>query len=363
MASINLPSNPTVLVFRPDRIGDAVVSSGCLPALRARWPEGRIYYVVSGVVKPLFEGLDCLDGVLEAPAQGKGGHGFVEVLRKLGVDAAVHLQPSEVCCRACAVAGVPVRIGWDEEEVCLPHLTHAVKSTRLLGLEHEALCNFELLKPLGIEPPAKPRACLAPPPQGRDSLAAKLPWDPRSTAYAVVHPSAAKPTKHWLPERFAEVARGLARERGLRIISVGGSREDAACRAFAEAFEEAGASDGESEGGLVRLEGRLSLVELCGLYERARLQLTSDSGPAHIAAAMECPQVVLFGRVEPIFGPVRWRPLSDEAELVISTARKRWYEPKPWYWRRSWRSIHTGQVRETVESLLALLEKRDSEQG
>jgi len=65
------------------------------------------------------------------------------------------------------------------------------------------------------------------------------------------------------------------------------------------------------------LSGQLTLGMLGALLKKAKLLVSNDSGPVHIAVAVGTPVVSIFGRYEPGLGPDRWRPLGEKARVVM----------------------------------------------
>ena len=103
--------------------------------------------------------------------------------------------------------------------------------------------------------------------------------------FAVINPGAGWPSKLWPPERFAAVARYLGHDRGLASLVVwAGPEEQAWARTIVAGSE-----------GHARLAPPTSLVELAAVLRRARLFISSDTGPLHLAAAVDTPCVGLFG--------------------------------------------------------------------
>ena len=68
---------------------------------------------------------------------------------------------------------------------------------------------------------------------------------------------------------------------------------------------------------VVSLAGRLTLVQLAALLQRAQLLVSGDSGPVHLAAAVQTKTVVLFGTTQAATGPRRWGPWGSAGHTVI----------------------------------------------
>ena len=126
--------------------------------------------------------------------------------------------------------------------------------------------------------------------------------------FAVVHPGSARAEKYWVPARWAEIIRHLARERGLPCVLTGGKGDP-----FEDAhLAQIRAALGADADLCTDFAGRLDLLTLAALLSRSALSVSVDSGPMHLAAAFGRPQIVLFGPTNPF----HWRPRHDRA-LVL----------------------------------------------
>jgi ADP-heptose:LPS heptosyltransferase len=112
---------------------------------------------------------------------------------------------------------------------------------------------------------------------------------PPGAPFAVVAPGANRPPARWAPERFAAVCDGLEAV-GLRMVAVGRIEDRPVIRSVGSAARRAPAD----------LSGRTSLSELAALLERAQMLLGNDSGPSHLAAAVDCPAVIVLGPTDPV---------------------------------------------------------------
>jgi ADP-heptose:LPS heptosyltransferase len=116
-------------------------------------------------------------------------------------------------------------------------------------------------------------------------------------SFIVIHPGSARAEKYWLPERWAEVIDFCQHELALPCALTGG-RGDALEQAHLEKIHAAlGAPCAD-------LSGHLDLLTLAAVLAEARLFVGVDSGPMHLAATWQKPQIVLFGPTNPF----HWRP-------------------------------------------------------
>ena len=126
--------------------------------------------------------------------------------------------------------------------------------------------------------------------------------------FAVLHPGSARREKYWVPERWAEVARFLQRERGVPCLLTGGRGDPAEDAHLARIV----AALGPGAGPEFNQAGRHDLLSLARLLSRAALVVSVDTGPMHLAAAFRRPQIALFGPTNPF----HWRPRHPGA-LVL----------------------------------------------
>jgi ADP-heptose:LPS heptosyltransferase len=142
------------------------------------------------------------------------------------------------------------------------------------------------------------------PPGDDGRLRVKLEAEPPSLPnepFVVLHPGASVSARAWEPERWAQLARVLA-GRGRRLVVTGGPRETELTAAVAAAAP--GAFD---------LGGRCGFASLAAVLARAEAVVAANTGPAHLAAAVETPVVSLFA---PTVSPLAWRPWGVRHELV-----------------------------------------------
>jgi ADP-heptose:LPS heptosyltransferase len=138
----------SLIISRPDRVGDVIISTSCLVPIKEKYPDTKIYFVADERMRPLLENHPLLAGFV--PLFGELKSEF----ERVDASDMVHLHPNEDCYLAAQRADVPLRIGYG-----VPSrdgkLTHAIQDRRAEGQRHEGEYNFDLLGPLGITPPAQ----------------------------------------------------------------------------------------------------------------------------------------------------------------------------------------------------------------
>ena len=121
-----------------------------------------------------------------------------------------------------------------------------------------------------------------------------------TTPFAVLNPGANNPAKRWPPERFAALADHLATHHRLRVLINTGPGEEQVAGAVREACQTADP--------VLLAEHGQTLAALKAILARARLLVTNDTGPRHLAAAFGTPTLALFGPTDP-----RWTTLPERA--------------------------------------------------
>lgn len=320
----------TLILSRPDRVGDVVISTSCLAPIRGKFPQTKIYFVAAERMRPLLEGHPLLAGFIPLSAD------LMAEFQRLNASAIVHLHPEENCYFAAAQSGVPVRVGYSDRFLNR-HLTHKVEERRKAGLMHEAEYNFDLLRVLDITPPMTLSGNVYLNEASRISLQNKIAAMQKGASLAVLHPAAHSKIARWPGERFLQLADRLEKKFGLLPVFVGADASDLPPGGMAHHLN---------------LMGKTDLGELAWLLKQARVLVTNDSGPAHLAAAVGCPVVAIFGRTAPLYGPVRWRPLSERAAVVSKPLAKKLFEKRDAHWRRCFAAIELDEVEAAVRRIL-----------
>lgn len=328
---------PTWILSRPDRVGDVIIATACLEPIRRQRPDLRLAFVAREVMRPLLEGHPLIDDFIGLTERA-GWRKLARTFRALHADAIHHLHPDRSVELGGWGAGIPTRIGRRHSILDPLTLTCRLPDPRREGLKHEGEYNFDVLAPLGIVPPAnadalRPQVHLAE--RWRESLAAKMEAD--LAGCCVLNPTAFSPVLRWPAEAFAALAASAAGRLG-RIVLVAERADDPAVSAIRERLR-AGSAEWSD------LAGRLNLAELGWLLRDARVLISRNTGTAHLAAAVGCPVVELFGRPEPIYGPGRWRALGERTAAIVGHAGpRRRGEPKRAHWRRGYEAIAVDEV-------------------
>ena len=231
---------------------------------------------------------------------------FARRLAQKKFEVAVHLHATHRMHLVSWLARIPVRIGWRRRSAW--SLTRGFDDHKREGKKHEAEYNFELLEPLGLQPPECLETFFPLTERAEKSLdqllfSLKIPQD---RPWVVLHPAASCPSKVWPLERFGQLAERVAQHHKVHFLLIG-TRKD---RAVMERVKKSSAAK------LYDLSGFLSLGMLGHLLKRSALLISNDSGPVHVASAVGTPAISIFGRKQPGLSPRRWGPLDPDSRVI-----------------------------------------------
>ena len=269
------------LLVRLGSLGDVIHTIPTAAALRARFPDARIDWLVAPQYVSLLEMVRGLDSRIAVNTRRLGATlSTVRDLRRVGYTAALDLQgllKSAVLARS---VGAERTIGFASrhlrERTAGPFYTHRVDPTHT----HVIFKNLALLEPLGSRDVRVSFPLEIPDSAAADQVRASFHGEP----YAVINPGAAWPNKRWPPERFGALAAALRDRFALRSVVLWGPGEQALAQQVASA------SDGAADPGPAT-----SIADLFAIARPARILISGDTGPLHIGAAVGTPLVALFG--------------------------------------------------------------------
>lgn len=296
---------PRVLVVRLDRIGDVTLSFPAVAAIRSKYPNARITWLVRPPAAELAARCPDSDEVIEYSYAKGGAHhtlagwrGLAAQLRRRRFDMAFILHPTVRAHVLAAVSGIPYRAGIAAKGAWF--LTHRVADLRPQGYQHESRYAQDVVRALGVpQSDALPKLLLYQEDYSRAADLLRAAGADPDRPYVVLHAGSSSVSKCWPREYFEELARRLSESQGYQIVWTG----DASTRTV-------NAWLAEQVKGSFDLTASTSIASLGALCDKAKAVITNDSGPAHIAAASGAAVVSIFGRKEKGLSERRWKPLG-----------------------------------------------------
>lgn len=290
-------------------MGDVVLSTPVLKALRDAYPKGRITFMVRPAVKEIAEGNPYVDEVITYDkSMGLFGNiGFIMTLRNKKFDLAIVLHPTIRTNWIVFLSGIPKRLGFDRKRKMGVLLTDRVPDNKHLGLKHEIDYTLDILRYVGVS--AKDRKLYVPVSRdARTKVAGAFTEGGISGGDTVVtiNPGASCPSKRWPAERFAKAADELIKGRGVKVVIIAGEADKRIGEKVASLMKEK----------RLDLSGKTTVGDAAAVLERSKLFISNDSGPVHVACALGIPVVAIFGRKDRGLSPRRWGP-SNKGDVVI----------------------------------------------
>ncbi len=317
VARIDIPADAKILVVDLAFIGDLLMSTPALACLRRAYPQARIDILVSPGSSPVIEHNPDVDNVLTTSMKKRGWKGIREEARRLSGEnyhLALSLHRAHGTLIMLRQAGIPIRIGF----------THGGRGFFLTGgvpfqiQRHRSWNHLRLIeKGLSIDVDYSTSTRLDLDPRAVDTLQELLDGHDLRNGLVAINPNAAWATKRWTPEGFACVADGLS-EDGCAPILIGGPNE----KQVAEQVKRS------SKRQIIDFTGETSLQELAALLSRCRMLVTNDSGPMHMARAVNTPVLPIFGPTDPArCGP--WlgeiEPLQNALDCIKCYRKTCWH--------------------------------------
>lgn len=310
MANINELEIKKILIIDLAFIGDVILAGPLTRAVRQKWPQAEIAMLTVPLTKPVAEMLPAIDKAIaydkKGVHQGFGGMWkMAKELRREHFDLAICMNFALRGAMVARLAGIPYRLGYDAQHAGW-FLTWAASHIRE-GIKHETRNHLEILKPWGLKTEDFSLSLI---PSEKNILSyeqkAKELSLPASGGYFVICPIGSYERKNLPLPLAVQLIRKLNTERPVYLI--GGSGEKTVLSAMAKA----GRLPEERV-----LAGTLNLPELAVFLQRAKAMVSVDTGPMHMAQAVNCPTVAVFGPTDPAV----WGPGNSNSQTIY-TAEK-----------------------------------------
>src|SRR5215471_4235956 len=275
-----------ILIVRLGALGDVVHTIPAAAALRRKFPDGRIDWLVDRKHREIVDLVTVVDRTIAINSTSMGGWiEAVRTLRQTSYAAAIDLQgllKSAVLARASGAEHVIGFSIWHlREKTARPFYSE----TADVGGGHIIARNLDLLRAVDVESTEIEFPLRMPDSDVLERLRERLP-DERP--FVRINPGAAWPNKRWPAERFGAVASFIRDEAGLTPVVVWGPGEETLARGVVRV----------SAGAAIEAPPT-SVTDLVALTRAASLLISGDTGPLHVATAVGTPVVALFGPTDP----------------------------------------------------------------
>lgn len=288
-----------ILILKPCCLSQVMLATPLLAALSDAYPKAQIDWAISDWARPAVAANPRVSELIDAGRVGLAGSHWRDVqalvarLRQEQYDTCFIPSRSSLLAYVAWRAGIRQRIGLN---VAGRGFAHTIAVNPNGDAHHEAGVYLSLAAAAGIA--STPFMEFYPRDADRAAITARLVEEVDwlgDKPLALLHPGGghnpvrSEPAKQWPIERFARLGSYLARQHGAQVLLLGSQAER----------ERAQAVLGLMSAPAVNLAGSLTLGELGALSEMADLYVGNDAGPTHIAAAVGCPTLAIFGPTAP----------------------------------------------------------------
>jgi heptosyltransferase-2 len=298
--------SPRLLVAQTGFLGDVVLTTPLIAELRRRLSPESLTVLTTPQARPLLENHPAIDRVLVDAKRvtGKGMFGLIQTaqrLRRERFTLAAAAHKSMRTALLLALAGIPRRVGFRQSPGWFLYHRTAMRETDRHEVER-ILC---LMRAFDVEPEScdrRPFVAYGAPARDKARALLDAVGINEQEPLFVVCPGSVWPTKRWTVAGFAALVQRLDRDYGKVLIC--GGPEDAP---IAQAVHEQSGAHG------VNVVGRADLQTFMALIDHARVVVSNDSAPMHIAVARHIPVVAIFCATTPSLG---YGPYSERAVVV-----------------------------------------------
>jgi len=295
-----------ILIVRLRSIGDTVLATPSLFALRRFVPQAKIDILLEDWVAPVLDGSDLVDRVITIPRHSNAARARVaRELHRANYDVVYNLHGGTTATFLTRATGAKHRVGFANYQYSRLHNYTAPSPLEIWQRPtlHSAEQQLALIGWTGVPVTDRPPTKLTVTSKAAASISQKLSNNgvDENESIALIHPAAAFATKQWATENFAQVVEAVA-ARSFTPVAVVAPNEKPVLQSLKK----------YSSARVVGFDN-LSLPEITALAARAKLFVGNDSGIAHIAAAVGASCVVVFGSSN----IAHWRPWTTKPNEIV----------------------------------------------
>ena len=295
-----------ILVIRVDGIGDLLNATPAIALLRENYPSAEITVLARPLNAPVLIGNPDVDRILVFDRDGKhrgvlAQFQFYRQLRRERYQLVVAIQTAMWSHLVAFLSGAPYRLGRYQKRF-RSTLTHAWRGKYRKGETHEVDRNLQLVRLICHGEGNRKLVFRVSPDEIATAKAQLTSWGIGGESLIIgIHPGGSSFDKRWPEKRYAELADRLAHHYNATILLLRGPGEAALTDNIQKAMDSPAVTHAPK-----------TIRELGALLSCCDLVVCNDSGPMHLAAAMDVPTVAIFGPTD----HVAWHPLSGNASIV-----------------------------------------------
>lgn len=293
-----------ILVTRLRYLGDVILTTPVVSALRGRYPSAEIYYLTEEPYAPILEANPYLDGIVPLVPGWLSAARTAILLRRKRLTAALDLFYNPRSALLLFMSGIPVRVGGSRR------WRKGLYTNNYRVPDHVRSAVSHHLHPLGIfdvgPSETLPRVHLTDPERSEGSAALERAIEGSRSGHVIaIHPGGKWQSKRWHPESFAALARECTGKLGADVLLVGGRGEEGIVRSV----------KGMAGGGVFILPPQ-GIRRLAAVLDRCSALVANDGGVMHLSVALGRPTVGIFGPTEPEI----WFPYRGKGPYTLAVS-------------------------------------------
>lgn len=301
-----LPDIGKILIIRTDGIGDLLNSTPAIALLRQNYPSAEITVLARPLNASVLIGNPDVDRVIVFDRQGEHQNvsaqlQFYRSLRTEKFHLVVAMQTATLPHLIAFLSGASYRLGRYQKRF-KSTLTHAWRGKYRKGETHEVDRNLALVKMICKGEGTRKLVLNLSPDEITNAKTHLTSWGVEKDGFLIgIHPGGSSYDKQWPEKQYAELADRLVQQYTATILLLHGPVEDDLAHNIQNAMQTKAI-----------IYAPKTIRELAALLSRCNMVVCNDSGPMHLAAALDVPTVAIFGPTD----HVAWRPMSENASVV-----------------------------------------------
>ncbi|TQV76490.1 glycosyltransferase family 9 protein [Aliikangiella marina] len=278
----------SICILRLSAIGDVCHAVATVQAIQKQWPNTKITWVIGRVEKKLVNGLSGVNFVEFEKYTGLAGFvRFRKQIKHLKFDILLNMQGSFRASLISTQINAVEKWGFNRKNTREGQWLFTNRQIPFLKTPHVAEGFLAFAKAIGVGADYQLNWKMPVSPTARKWCEERLAGAGR---YIIISPSASKPERNWLTERYAEMVK-YSQEKGFAVVICGGPSPFE--RELAEEIEK------QSGSAIINLVGETDLQQMLALLEKAELLIAPDTGPAHMAVTVQTPVIGLYVHSNP----------------------------------------------------------------
>lgn len=307
---VKLGNIKSILIIRPDAIGDCMLITPAISLIREKYPNAKISVLCQSYTKDIFLHNPDVDELFEdwfvkkRASLTRGIRKYAEFIKGKNFDLSIHFYNELPYALLAKSAKIKYRVG-DISKPLLRSFYNIKGDCRWNDLTlHEVEHNILLLKSLGIDLPESPPPMKI---EANKEISKKIQEEHNLNNNDIVigiHLGTGRGNKAWLPERYSQVIDSLSSKFKAKIIITGSEKEKIQAKKVLSLCKNKP----------IDLVGKTTLEELIATISRYNIYIGVDTGPLHIAAALKIPIVAIFPTK--FVKPSEWGPWQTQHVII-----------------------------------------------